>query len=134
MNLVNAILAENTELPPIASLGYEYVLGRNGLFIRAEDSRLEALIPIVPARLHGLADLEPYACIKIPRLPATWLHSILKDARKHLPNECLYQFVYLHDGWHCVRPQQKTSRLAVNFADTREAVVDLHSHNTMSAF
>src|SRR3990167_7555920 len=109
MNLVAALLAEHPELPPQAALGYEYLVAGNGLFVRADDDRMEALIPVADCRLHGLADLTPFARLKVPRIPARWLDAILVSARRHSPNEILYQFYWdAYEGlWHCVRPDQQ---------------------------
>lgn len=135
MNIVNAILSETENLPPIAALGYEYVVAANGLFIRAEDSRMEACVPVADGFfLPGLVSVEPYARLKVPPIPAAWLHSILKSARKHLPAEVMYQFGYT-DKWTCSIPQTAlASPVSLVFDDQAQAVVDLHSHGTLDAF
>lgn len=138
MNFVKAVLAESPELPPVAAM-VEYIVAGNGLFVRAEDSRLAALVPITKARLSGLADVEPYARLKIPRVPAEWLWSVLNSARAYLPNEAMYQFIYdpafpNWNGWRCGTPPQVAGVVSVTFADHGNAVIDLHSHNSMGAF
>ncbi len=140
MKIVQVLCAESNILPPITALGYEYVLAGNGLFIRAEDSRLEALVPIAYATLHGCAAVEPYARLKVPRISDRFLHSVLMSARQHLPNEALYQFSYnraaeqFGSTWRCAMPSQHVTAVSVEFGDTPAAVLDLHSHNTMDAF
>lgn len=134
MNIAGAVLATGT-LPPIAAMGYEYVLAGNGLFIRAEDSNMEAMVPIAPARLHGLADVASYARLKLPRVPMYFLRSVLDSARDALPNEAMYQFTYAADDrWHCYKPGQLAGKCAVDFNGRDDAVIDLHSHGSMPAF
>ena len=134
MNLRDAILAESLPLPPIpAGLMYQYVVAGNGLFIRAEDSRMEAMVPVALADVHGLEAVESYARLKAPRVPANWLWSIQKSARKHLPNEAMYQLLY-NDGWRCVMPPAQASAAALAYEDRPDAVIDLHSHGTLRAF
>lgn len=139
---IRALLSETLPLPPIAALK-EYVLAGNGLFVRAADSRLEALIPVAPARLPGLVELEPFVRLFIPRIPAAWLDSVYNGALYHLPDEVLYQFGYSPGapddantlgGWRCVRPVQDADAMSVAFADFGQAVVDLHSHGHADAF
>lgn len=48
---------------------YDYVLAKDGLYIRAESKHLKATIPIAQAAVRGLAPLEPkigLVHVKIP--------------------------------------------------------------------
>lgn len=137
MSIVQAVLAESEELPPIAAAGYEYVVAANGLFIRADDSRMEACVPCTPigvVSLHGLADVEPYARLKLPRVDASLLWAIQQSAYRRLPNEAMYQ-IY-RDGviWRCRMPKQVAGPVSLAFEDDGRTVVDLHSHGTLEAF
>ena len=143
MNIVKAVLADwdTLSMPPVSAVK-EYIVASNGLFVRAEDLRIEACIPIAPAMLPGLAEVEPYARLKADRVPSVYLWSILLSARKRMPNEAMYQFGY--DGqrqsnaaiptWRCWMPGQVASQAALSFDDDGQAVIDLHSHNSMAAF
>ncbi|MBI3761122.1 MAG: hypothetical protein HY260_04580 [Chloroflexi bacterium] len=116
MNIVNAILAEqDAPLPPIVALGCEYVVAASGLFVRAEDSRTEALIPMSPARLRGLADVEPFARLKLPRVPSAFLWSVLASARRRMPNEAMYQFAHDGERWRCAMPEQRATATTLVF-------------------
>ncbi len=141
MKISEAIMAESMPLPPIGDVLYQYVVAGNGLFIRAEDSRLEALVKVAPARLNGLADLVSGASLKVDRVPGVWLHSVLKSARNRMPNEAMYQFWWdgtAHNAvthtWRCSMPAQASSPTALRFDDLGQTVIDLHSHNSMPAF
>jgi PRTRC genetic system protein A len=141
MKISESILAEDLPLPKIGNVMYQYVVAANGLFIRAEDSRLEALVKVATARLTGLADLVQGANLKVDRVPGVWLRSVLASARKRMPNEAMYQFWW--DGtshnavtrtWRCTMPAQISSPTALQFDDLGQTVIDLHSHNSMPAF
>jgi PRTRC genetic system protein A len=141
MKISDVIMAETDDLPPIGEVMYQYVLAGNGLWIRAEDSRMEALVQIEPVRLYGLAELAPLAELKVDRVPGVWLRSVLDSARKRMPNEAMYEFIW--DGsrnhavtrtWRCVAPAQATTPTGIKFEDDGLAVIDLHSHNSMPAF
>jgi PRTRC genetic system protein A len=145
VNLVDAVLALEPELPPMRAL-YEYVIGAGGLYIRAEDRHLAALVPVAlraapaPRPLTGLALVEPYAKLRAPRVPAEWLRSILHSARAAMPREAMYQLVvddaarHSVGGWACARPKQVATPGMVRFLETEAAAVDLHSHHSMRAF
>lgn len=137
MKISNALLAEDVPLPPIGDVLYQYVIAGNGLYIRAEDSRIAALVKVAPAHLTGLADLVPGASLKIARVPGMWLLAMLRSARRHMPNEAMYQLLCTDDPakpWVCQMPEQISSPTALRFADDGRAVIDLHSHNRMDAF
>jgi PRTRC genetic system protein A len=140
MHIREAILAESLPLPPMApDLAYQYVVAGNGLFIRAEDSRMEALVPVALTFVHGLEIVEPYARLKLPRVAAGFLAAVLESARRHLPNEAMYQFIYAPtrgavSPWKCCMPEAQASAGAIHYDGDPEAVVDLHSHGLAAAF
>lgn len=137
MMISNALMAETSELPPLGDVLYQYVVAANGLFIRAEDSRSVALVKVASARLTGLVDLVPGAHLKVERVSGLWLLSMLRSARRNMPNEAMYQLLFTADPakpWICQMPDQIGSPTALRFADDGRAVIDLHSHNSMAAF
>jgi PRTRC genetic system protein A len=134
LNIAGAVLATNDVLPPIAAAGFEYVIAAGGLYIRAEDSRMEAMVQVAPATLQGLAGVETYARLKIPRAPASLLYSIEASARRHLPAEQMYQLFWDGDEWVCRAPSQLATPTSVQFAEAGAPVIDLHSHGLMHAF
>lgn len=134
-NLVTATPATETTLPPITALGYDYVVATNGLFIRAEDSRMAACVPIaLTGRLPGLGFVAPHVELKPPRVPVKYLWAIYNSACQHLPNEVHYQLHFSDGEWCIIKPAQHTTPVSVEFADSGEAVIDLHSHATMPPF
>ncbi len=137
VNIRTAILAEMPELPPFPDQTfYQYVVAGNGLFIRAADTRLAAMVPVVHVKLHGLADVQPYAHLLVPPIPVAFLESVLESARRHLPNEAMYQFLYDPDKteWRCVMPDGEANEAGVQFQDQPLAVADLHSHGNLDPF
>lgn len=142
MKINSVALAQMDEpLEPMGEVLYQYVVARNGLFVRAEDSRLKVCVQIAPARLNGLAQVAEFAMLKVDRVPGVWLRSVLASARKRMPNEAMYQFWW--DGtshnavtrtWRCSMPAQISSPTALQFDDLGQTVIDLHSHNSMPAF
>lgn len=133
LNLISCRLSAET-LPPPAAM-YEYAVAGNGLFVRAEDDRLSACVPLAAAVCPGLPRLKPDVRLKLPRIPAMYLAAILESARRKLPNEAAYQFLYDAPlSWRCVCPDQAATPASVDYADNGLAVVDLHSHGSMAAF
>lgn len=128
------------ELPRPERL-YDYVLAEQGLIKRVE-SRLvsvDHLLAPIDEPLYGL-NLQPYRLrplsFKLPRIPEALLLEVLADARSEIEREVIYQFRFdPAEGWTVTRPAQEQSRVRVGYrAETAGVVLDLHSHNRMSAF
>lgn len=134
-SLSNAILAHSPELPPVVA-AYEYVVAANGLYIRSQDSRIEAMVPARKWKnpLPGLAEVQPYARLRVPRIPAHWLWSVIARSVKALPNEAMFQFTRTDGQWACTFPPQKATPARVTFDDMPDSIVDLHSHGIMKPF
>lgn len=141
LNLVDCVPAVGDDLPPLTA-PRGYVVAAGGLYVRAEDSRIRALLPVAPSRkpLPGLALVQPEARLLVPPIPSHWLWSIWHSARAALPAEAMYQLVYddlaanSFGGWACARPRQQGDSGHVTFLDFSEASVDLHSHGRLEAF
>lgn len=140
IEIIGGLLATDPVLPPIRSAGYEYVVAANGLFIRAEDRRMEAMAPVMMAPLGrplpGLAVVSPYARLKVPRISRYWLQGVLQHATQRGAEEVMYQFFYDANkcSWDCWTPAQSADAASVDYSDMAGAVVDLHSHHAMPAF
>jgi PRTRC genetic system protein A len=142
MKINDAILAGPDGVPPIdPGIYYQYVVAENGLFIRAEDTRLAASIKIASCVCHGSGPFVEFAGLKVDRVPGVWLRSVLASARRRMPDEAMYQFHYSGDQtravtrtWRCSSPAQIATPTGLRFDDDGDAVIDLHSHNSMPAF
>jgi PRTRC genetic system protein A len=140
-NLVTYHVHKCDPLPANNALAYQYVLAGNGLFIRAETRFFEAVLPIAPCTVRGLAPLRHHFRLKVPQIPAHLLDTILANARRtRRPdgglNEVLYQFHHHGQTVQVKKPPQQvttTSVLATGIDDPA-ILCDLHSHGNMRAF
>jgi PRTRC genetic system protein A len=136
MSNLNLVSARTVDSPPTGAL-CEYLVAGNGLFVRAEDARLEACIPVAAAVCPGLADLIPCARLKLGRIHPAYLTSIYQSAVRRLPNEAAYQFLLDASDpvpWRVAMPAQLATPTGVDYTDDPLAVVDLHSHGALPAF
>jgi PRTRC genetic system protein A len=136
MNIVTAHLAENKELPALDAF-YQYVIGAEGLYIRAQDDFLDALVLIAPSDrdLNGVAVLDEYARLRVAKIPSPLLTAARASAKRHLPNEAMYQFTWTAaQRWAVEMPKQTGTPVSLSFEDTPGTILDLHSHGILSAF
>ena len=140
-NLATYHVHKSDPLPTNDALAYQYILAGNGLFIRAETHFFEAILTIASCTVRGLASLRRHFRLKVPRIPARLLDTILTDARRaRRPdgglNEVLYQFYHHGQTVQVRKPPQQTTATSVLAMGMDDAAVicDLHSHGNMRAF
>jgi PRTRC genetic system protein A len=146
-NLINHRLVTDLPLPPATVIAYEYLIAANGIFLRAENPYLSALIPVHAfdtPRIRGLEPLIPFVTLRHTRLPEAILHATLADART--PQNCaealievLYFFTLRDDTVSVVKPPQTGGLAHVRSDHTPTlpadpVVLELHTHGSMSAF
>jgi PRTRC genetic system protein A len=134
---------EGQELPPFGNYLMEYITAANGVFVRAKRPGLEALQPVCwnpgPA-IRGLAEVQPYVRVEYP-IPSLAIGWALDCAYQAMPHEVLVWINWQSGkgGWRAYRPAQTTTAVMCKPHDPsnplgHEAVVDIHSHNSMPAF
>lgn len=140
-NLVTYHVHKRDPLPANDALAYQYILAGNGLFIRAETCFFEAILPLAACTVRGLAPLRRCFRLKVARIPARLLDTILTDARRaRRPdsglNEVLYQFHHHGQTVQVKKPAQHATAVTVLAAgvDDERILCDLHSHGNMHAF
>ena len=140
-NFVTYLIHQRNPLPASDALAYQYILAGNGVFIRAETRFFEARIPVTPCQVRGLAMLKPYFRLKVPRIPANLLVTILPDAcRARRPdgglNEAFYQFHHQGKTVQVKKPDQRVTGISVlaSVSCEDDIICDLHTHGNMPAF
>jgi PRTRC genetic system protein A len=134
---VNHRFATEAALPPMGPNLYEYVVGANGIFVRARRPGLEALVWVASTAnpIRGLCEVAPYVRITRP-LPARLLGRLVEMAYRAGDSEILF---YLQsDPWRIAVPDQVRSGGSVRpinpFAGGTDTVLEVHSHHHMDAF
>lgn len=137
-DLIHHHVYRGGELPPLATHAYDYILAGNGLFKRARDWRITALVPVASLRVVGLPDLSPVLQVRPGRIPDRLLRTVLGDARRHARagREQLYQFHANGQRISLTRPAQHATgaKIAYRLDEQRGLLCDLHSHHTMPAY
>jgi PRTRC genetic system protein A len=140
-NLVTYYIYKSAPLPANDALAYQYILANNGIFIRTETYLFEAILLITTCTIRGLASLQPHFRLKVSRIPARLLDSILTDARRARRsdgslNEVLYHFHHHEQLVQVKKPVQQTTATSVKAAARNNPAIlcDLHSHGNMPAY
>lgn len=146
-NLIGHHFVTTLPLPPSTAIAYEYLVAANGIFLRAENPYLSAIIPVhtfTTTPIRGLEPLTPSVSLHHPRLPEALLTATLADARTHTNAtahliEALYFFTFQHQTFSVVKPPQRAGVAHVHYLHPPDAnpdpiLLELHTHATMSAF
>ena len=119
-------------------LGYNYILARNGLFIRAENDHLVATVPIFKLEelrpVRGLAPMEKRVTLKHGPIPVEMWERAYNTLMEDPSSECYMAIVWVHDRYELTRPQQDATAASVKYERPRNVVVDIHSHGAIKAF
>ena len=136
---VDYMFAKGTDLPPMVDGKlYEYVVGANGIFVRAQRPGLAAMIPIAgtASPVRGLAEMKPY--VKCERVPMGLMGRIFEKAYRAGGREILFYLGQTDMKWRCLVPEQVQSAVGVRpvdaFVGGMNTVIEMHSHHSMRAF
>jgi len=124
-------------IPETPNSLYAYIMARNGVFVYAKRSGLEALIPVSACKIAGLPELTPQVHIA-KRVPVFLLDYALRFCKKVFPNEALFWFNWT-DDWSIHIPVQRITNASTVPCDRHDqtgtsALIDLHSHARFSPF
>ncbi len=124
----------------------EYILARNGLFVRSARKEMEACFPIAWCVVGGgLPPLRPYLRLNGPRVPASLLVQTISHSHQAMLQNAgnIEQLFFLHldEGqWSLTIPSQAATAMSVQATlDAldpvyKQAVLEVHSHHDMNAF
>jgi len=133
-------------LPFHSSSMFEYLIGSNGIFVRAVRLGLEVIIPveIFTASIRGLEPIEPLVRLTPGRIPQQILIQMWKEsciaALAEPPLEITFHIHQEQGQWRLVIPEQTQSSAkcrAIEYgldSSYINATVEVHSHNRMAAF
>lgn len=119
----------------VPGLAYTYHVGRNGVFVAAENAHLALTLPVAPGEIRGLLPIAPRLVLKHGTLPAVvWgaMVQIAAAVARH-EREVLFQVYWTAAGYALARPRVG-SGVAVRYAPQPGVVLQLHSHHVMDAY
>ena len=140
-NLITYAIHQQSPLQDSDAQAYQYIMAGNGIFLRAENRFVSAIVPVAHCQIRGLPPLERQIELKVPRLPEQLLTAIVNDSgRMRASNgqlqETLYHVHHTGRAACVVKPRQKasSSHVASYSGGETDIILDLHSHGSMPAF
>ena len=112
-NLIGYQFATTTEWPPKTAIGYQYIVGRNGVFIHDANPFFEVVAPVAAFTLRGdLPPVTPGIRLKQPKLPGTVLEKIIDRCPTGKTTRPAHRSVLRHLSlWHEWYPSSSRVRM-----------------------
>lgn len=147
LNLVAHTVLGGGGLGPRPSAAIEYVLSASGLYLRAEREHLSVMLPLAPAEVRGLPDVDPYVRFGPPTVPASHLRTMLERSTAAVDRDGNAIEVLFHlwwdeasREWRCEEPPQEATEQSVRATDEgrgssfQRALIEVHSHHAFPAY
>ncbi len=113
-------------------IGYNYILADNGLFVEAENQRLEATVQILAAgpneEIRGLVPMKESLTLKHGLVPRYLWDRAWEILARHPFSERYLAITWESSCYELALPNQKVTSASVKYAHPRNVVVDIHSH------
>jgi PRTRC genetic system protein A len=140
-NLITYAIHQKPPLRASDAQAYQYVMAGNGVFLRAENRFVSAIVPVAHCQIRGLPPLGRQIKLKVPRLPEQLLTAMVNGAGGMRAStdqlqEALYHVHHTGRAACVLKPRQKASSSHVASYSGGEPgiILDLHSHGSMPAF
>ena len=114
-------------------LYFDYVVGSNGLFIRAENRFINATVCVGAAQVRGLQPIRTMVVLKQGKIPWHIYHSAISQMMADALHE-QYLAVSWCDGYHLIYPQQAGTEGSCLYERVPDTVMEFHSHGLMRSF
>ena len=115
-------------------VGYDYVLGQDGLYVQAENAGLTARVMIAEAEVRGLTQVEPKVELRHGPLPAGILEQGIAWFMEDPSRERLFAVRWEGGKYRPVFPDQEGTRTSLTYTPAAGAVAEFHSHGRLGAF
>ncbi|MBW4567422.1 MAG: Mov34/MPN/PAD-1 family protein [Tolypothrix carrinoi HA7290-LM1] len=130
--------AVSHNLPPKSQKLQEYWLASDGVYARSHRPELEICLQIAHTHIIGLAQIQPYFKLNVPKVPASIIADIINAARINPHQEILFYLGVANSQWWCHTPAQEASSTHVRSLENTnlrysQTLVEIHSHGCMRA-
>ena len=115
-------------------VGYDYVLGSDGLYVQSESAHLTARIPVAPAEVRGLASVTEKLALTHGPIPAHVFDLGLGWMLAAPGTERFFAVRWDGDAYRQVVPPQEGTGSSLSYEPPAGVVAEFHSHGSHRAF
>lgn len=113
----------------------DYLIGSNGVFVRAERPDFSAIVPVQSLSIPGLLPVTPRLTMRRPRISASLVNQMIEIAQSPRPFVETLFYLQWDDGWKLIVPPQTQTYNSVHpilpetaTDEYQTATIEVHSH------
>ena len=115
-------------------VGYDYVLGAEGLYVQSESAHLTARVPVAPCTVRGLAPVTGKVELAHGRIPARLFEIGLGWFEDDPDTERFFAVRWNGRSYRLVVPEQEGTATSLAYTPPAGVVAEFHSHGSSRAF
>ena len=115
-------------------VGYDYVLGEDGLYLQSRSDNLVARIQIATCEVRGLSPVDTKVVLPNGRVPARLFERGLRWLQAAPHTERMFTISWDGEEYVLGVPDQYGTAASLTYAPLSDAVAEFHSHGTSRAF
>ena len=121
-------------LSGVQGVGYDYVLGSDGLYVQSESAHLTARVPVAPGAVRGLAPVAEKVELSHGRIPASLFELGLRWFQDAPDTERFFAVRWDGRAYRLVVPPQTGTATRLAYKPPAGVVAEFHSHGSSRAF
>ena len=115
-------------------VGYDYVLGRGGVYVQSESAHLTARVLVASCEVRGLAPVTEKVALAHGPIPSGLFEVGLRWFQDATDTERFFAVRWNGDGYRLVVPEQEGTATRLKYRPPAGVVAEFHSHGTSRAF
>ncbi len=115
-------------------IGYDYVLGSDGVYVQSENGDLTARVQVAGCEVRGLAPLAEKVELAHGPIPALLFETGLRWFRDDPRTERFFAVRWDGEAYRAAVPLQEGTASFLEYRPATGAVAEFHSHGTLPAF
>ncbi len=115
-------------------IGYDYVLGANGLYVQSESAHLTARVLVAPCEVRGLAPVAEKVELAHGPIPPRLFEMGLDWFLDDTDTEFFFAVRWDEGSYRLVVPPQTGTATSLEYEPPAGVVAEFHSHGTSRAF
>ena len=115
-------------------IGFDYVLGSDGLYVQSESAHLTARVPVAPCEVRGLAPVAEKVELTHGAIPARLFELGLRWFEDDPSTERFFAVRWDGRSYRLVVPEQEGTASSLTYTPPAGVVAEFHSHGRSRAF
>ena len=131
---VGYLVSHASGLAGVQGIGYDYVLGSDGVYVQSQSAHLTARVLVAPCAVRGLAPVAEKVALSHGRIPAQLFEVGLRWFQDAPDTERFFAVRWGGSAYRLVVPPQAGTAASLIYQPPAGVVAEFHSHGSSRAF